>query len=200
MQHYFTANPTAAHDKRIITETLRGTEYTFVTDSGVFSKTRVDPGTRLLISALDLKPGETVADIGCGYGPIGVAAAALVAPGGKVYMVDVNERACELAMENILRNGVKNAEVICGDGLSGVPQVELDCVVSNPPIRAGKKVVYGMVDDAHRRLKPGGRLFMVAMTKQGAKTLKAHMEEVFGNAEDVEKGSGYRVIRSEKRD
>ncbi|HHV61415.1 MAG TPA: class I SAM-dependent methyltransferase [Firmicutes bacterium] len=197
VEHYYSPKPAVPRREREIRCILRGREYLFVTDSGVFSKSRIDPGTELLIEAMTISPSDIVLDLGCGYGPIGIVAAGL-AGNGRVYLVDVNERACELARGNIERNGVMNAEVRCGEGFSAVNGIVFDAILSNPPIRAGKAVVYGMVEEAAEHLRPGGRLWMVARTKQGARSLRVRIEEIFGNAREVEKGGGYRVICAEK--
>ena len=89
-EHYFTAKPGAEHRPSDFTAELKGRTYRFVTDAGVFSKGEVDFGTRLLIDCLELRPGDVVLDLGCGYGPIGVVAGDLVGPDGRVYMVEVN--------------------------------------------------------------------------------------------------------------
>ena len=109
-------------------------------------------------------------------------------------MVDINERAAELARRNLRRNGVDNAEVIVGDGFAAVPDVRFSLIVSNPPIRAGKRVVYPWVEQAYERLEPGGQLFMVARTSQGAKSLGRKIADVFGAVSEPGKGSGYRVL------
>lgn len=164
-----------------------------MTDAGVFARGRLDRGTRLLIDAVDVSEGAVVLDLGCGYGPIGIAAA-LACPTCRVYMVDVNERACELARRNASQNGVTNVEVRCGAGFRPVEGMRFDLVLSNPPIRAGKRVLFELVEEAARHLEPGGRLVMVAQTKQGAKSLLRKLGQVFPTAREVEKGGGYRVI------
>lgn len=191
--HYFTAKPRSAHRPEEVVETLRGREFVFVTDAGVFSKGRVDPGTRLLIEHLPLPASGNVLDLGCGYGPIGLAIASESAD-ARVIMVDVNERAAELARRNLRRNGIDNADVVVGDGFIAVPDRQFSLIVSNPPIRAGKRVVYPWVDEAHQRLVPGGRLLMVARTSQGAKSLARKIADVFGTVSEPGKGSGYRVL------
>lgn len=192
-EHYFTARPKAAHRPAEVVETLRGRRYVFLTDAGVFSRTRIDPGTRLLIRHLPLPAKGFVLDLGCGYGPIGLVAAA-ESPEAHVVMVDVNERAVELARRNLARNGVHNAEVIAGDGFAAAGDRRFTLVVSNPPVRAGKRVVYAWIDEAFERLEPGGRLMMVARTSQGAKSLARKIAAVFGAVTERAKGGGYRVL------
>jgi len=119
--HYFTSKPRARHNRKEFTAELRGKTYISQTDAGVFSKDEIDLGSRILIDSLDLKQGDTVLDLGCGYGPIGIAATDLVGPSGRVYLIDVNERACELARENLAKNGIRHAEVLVSDGLGALP-------------------------------------------------------------------------------
>jgi len=194
-EHYFSAQPQAARRPRTVTVALRGREYVFVTDAGVFSRGRVDKGTRLLIEHLPLPAAGPVLDLGCGYGPVGVVVAA-ESPAARVLMVDVNERAVALARENLARNGIGNASAVVGDGFGPAAGRKFSLIVSNPPIRAGKRVVYRWVEEAYRHLEPGGRLLMVARTSQGARSLAQHMAAVFGNVREVAKGGGYRVLEA----
>jgi 16S rRNA (guanine1207-N2)-methyltransferase len=194
-EHYYTNKPTAGHDEAQLSVTLRGFDLTFTTDAAVFSKQRIDFGSALLIEAMQIKPTDTVLDLGCGYGPIGIVAAKLAAE-GKVYLVDVNERATDLARRNLTANGVANAEVRVGDGLNAVPGILFDKVLTNPPIRAGKAVIYRMIDEALAQLKPGGEYWCVIQTKQGAPSMKKKLKETFGNVEDVEREAGYHVFRA----
>lgn len=193
--HYFTSRPSAEHETIEFEAELRGKIYSFRTDSGVFSKNEVDLGSRILIDALSLLKGQTVLDLGCGYGPIGMVAAELVGSTGQVYMVDVNERALDLARENLARNRIENAQVILSDGLDSVKNLNFDWVLSNPPIRAGKKVVYALLTDAYNALKPGGCLLVVIRTKQGAKSLEAYLKDLTGNCETIKKKAGFRVLK-----
>lgn len=197
-QHYFTQNPDAPHRERVITETLRGRQYRFITDTGVFSKDRVDKGTRILIETMQLPAAGKILDLGCGYGPIGVVAADL-APDCFVYLVDVNRRAVELAKRNLELNGINNAAVYLGDGFAPVAEHKFSLIVSNPPIRAGKKVIYPMMETAKEHLVEGGRLCIVIRTKQGAKSMQKHLEAVFGNLEILIIDSGYRVLQAVKK-
>lgn len=194
-EHYFTARPSTARRPEEVVETLRGREYVFLTDAGVFSKGRVDTGTRILIEHLPLPAAGDVLDVGCGYGPIGLVIAA-ESPEARVLMVDVNERAVELARRNLQRNGVANAEVVVGDGFDAVGAGRFSLIVSNPPIRAGKRVIYPWVDEAYERLEPGGKLLMVARTSQGAKSLARKIADVFGHVAEPGRGSGYRVLEA----
>lgn len=195
-EHYYTARPTSEHAPGQVRYAMPdGTVMVFATDAGVFSKERIDRGTREMLKAVVPKPGDRVLDLGCGYGPIGIVLAALE-PRAFVTMVDINERACELARRNLATNSISNAEVLCGDAFEVVGDRRFNIVVTNPPIRAGRRVLEAMVQGAHDRLADGGQLFLVIRTSQGAASMKAYMEGVFGNADEPEKGGGYRVIRS----
>lgn len=194
-EHYFTSKPTSEHKVFHFTAVLRGKEYVFQTDAGVFSRREIDRGTQLLIESLLCKEGDVVLDLGCGYGPIGIAAGDLVGPKGHVYLVDMNERAVELASENLKANQVTNGTALVSDGFRSLPEdLQFDWVVTNPPIRAGKAVVYGLLDDAYESLKPGGGLMVVIRTKQGAKSMERYLTDLFGNCETVNRGSGFRVF------
>ncbi|MDR7435132.1 MAG: class I SAM-dependent methyltransferase [Armatimonadota bacterium] len=193
--HYFTSHPVAPHHLVEIRTTLRGREFRFLTDRGVFSRGRVDRGTRLLIEAMEIDPGDIVLDLGCGYGPIGLVAATL-APRGWAYLVDVNERAVDLARRNAILNGLKNVEVRLGDGFEPVQDLLFDVILTNPPIRTGKANLSRLFQEAFLHLRPGGRFYFVARTSQGAKTLASRVQEIFGNVEEVERGGGFRVYKA----
>ena len=194
-EQYFTRKPSAAHRVLEFTALLRGRRFTFRTDSAVFSRREVDAGTRLLIDSLEVRPSESLLDLGCGYGPIGVAIAATV-EGAHVVMTDVNRRAVALARRNAAANGVA-ADVREGALYEPVAGISFDHIASNPPIRAGKAIVHGIVDGASAHLRERGSLWLVVRTQQGAPSLTQKMEDVFGNAEVVARGGGFRVLRSE---
>ena len=191
---YFDVNPDAAHDIHDLAVVLLGQKMNFYTDAGVFSKKMIDYGSQVLLSTLDFQEGESVLDVGCGYGPIGLSLAKV--QGVTVTMVDVNERALDLAKKNANRNGVE-AQIFSSDVYEAVVGV-FDHVISNPPIRAGKKVVHQVITGSFDHLKPGGDLTIVIQKKQGAPSAKTKMEETFGNCEIVKKDKGYYILRSEK--
>lgn len=174
---------------------FHGDSFTFRTDAGVFSRGHLDRGTELLLASLELGPCETILDLGCGYGAIGVVAARLVAD-GRVVLTDVNERAVDLARANLAANRISNAEVRHGALYDPVEGMAFDHIVSNPPIRAGRATVDRIVAEAPAHLFPGGSLWLVARTRQGADAIRARMAKAFGNAAIVKRGSGYKVFRS----
>ena len=109
-------------------------------------------------------------------------------------MTDVNARAAELSRRNLSANGVQ-AEVVQGDGFEHVAGT-FDAIVTNPPIRAGKAVIYGLFDQAKERLAPGGALYIVIRKQQGAPSALKHLKEVYGDAEVIDRSSGFWVLRA----
>jgi 16S rRNA (guanine1207-N2)-methyltransferase len=197
-EHYYSSKPEVAHDRRTIEAYLRGHKFRFTSDAGVFSKQDVDYGSKVLIEAMEITAQDTVLDVGCGYGPIGLTAAKLAAY-GHVTMIDVNERAVELASENAKINGIGNVTVIQSDIYSNIPKVEsFDKVLTNPPIRAGKAVVHAVFEGAHALLKPGGELWIVIQKKQGAPSAKEKLVQLFATVEEVTKDKGYRIYKAVK--
>lgn len=196
-EHYYSKNPTAAHDVHRVEETLRGRKFTFVTDAGVFSKKGVDYGSKALIAAMELPEGASVLDVGCGYGPIGLTAASVI-PRGKVTMVDINERAIELSRQNAEKNGITNVEILQSDMLSEVMDRKFDIVLTNPPIRAGKETVHRIFEQAYEVLNPGGSLWIVIQKKQGAPSAFAKLESLFSKVSEIGKDKGYRIIKAVK--
>lgn len=195
--HYYSKRPETAHERRSLETVLRGRSYRFVSDSGVFSKQGIDYGSRVLIEAMQLPAQASVLDVGCGYGPIGLAAAALVSE-GHVTMVDINERAVQLAIENAERNGVKNVTVKQSDLFAEVKNERFDVILTNPPIRAGKETVHTIFELAYEHLNEGGTLWVVIQKKQGAPSASAKIESLFGHVEEVTKDKGYRILKAKK--
>lgn len=195
--HYYTENPDTPHNLESWRFTLLGKEFTFATDSGVFSRDTVDYGSRVLIDSFDAEeiPAGTILDVGCGYGPIGLSIAS--ATDHPVEMIDINARAVALAQKNAFANDV-NADIHQSNIYEDLHQTEYAAVLSNPPIRAGKKVVHEILSGAYPLLKEGGTLTIVIQKKQGAPSAQKRMQEVFGNAEIVTKDKGYYIIKSVK--
>ncbi|EMF0276023.1 class I SAM-dependent methyltransferase [Enterococcus hirae] len=197
--HYYSQEPTTEHDFEQWSFELKGKNFQFVTDSGVFSRETVDFGSRVLIDTFnweELPSDGKILDVGCGYGPIGLAIA--FASQRFVEMVDINSRAVELAQGNANRNGIKQVDIHQSNIYEAVHEETYAAIVSNPPIRAGKKVVHEILTEAYPRLKSGGTLTIVIQKKQGAPSAKSKMAETFGNAEIVHKEKGYYIIKSIK--
>lgn len=191
---YYAENPDSAHDIHELKVTLLGQSFTFLTDSGVFSKKMVDYGSQVLLNTLDFEKGKTLLDLGCGYGPLGISLAKV--HGVKPTMVDINNRAIDLAKQNGQKNGVE-ADIFQSNIYEKVNGT-FDYIISNPPIRAGKQVVHTIISESINYLKVDGNLTIVIQKKQGAPSAKAKMEEVFGNVEILKRDKGYYILRSEK--
>ena len=191
--HYYTAEPSSAHHPGEVRFCYGGREMVFATDSGVFSRRELDRGTEVLLAALPEAIDGPVLDMGCGYGAIGVAVGARW-PELSVIMADVNRRACDLARENARRNGV-DAEVLESDGYAALAGRRFATILQNPPIRAGKTVIYRMFADGAKSLLPGGQLFLVIRKQQGAPSAMSYLATLFAEVAAVEKKSGYWVLR-----
>lgn len=172
----------------------------FQTDHGVFSRNEVDEGSRLLIESISFQRGGTMLDLGCGYGVVGIALAAAI-PDWQVWMVDINARAVELSRYNAKVNGVESrVHVLQSDGCSALSSdLSFDAIALNPPIRAGKSVVFGLYQEAVERLKDGGTLYVVIQKKQGAASSEKRLLELGFEVSVVAKDKGYRVYACKKK-
>lgn len=190
---YYTADPSSQSRPVACAFPYRGYGLSFMTDAGVFSKGELDQGTRLLLDALPALKGD-VLDLGCGWGAIGVSLAK-ANPDCHVVMADVNHRALGLSRDNLTRNGVQ-AEVIESDGMAALMDRRFDAVVTNPPIRAGKQVIYKMFADGASCLKPGGALYLVIRKQQGAESCMKYLKTLFAQVEKISKSSGFWVLKA----
>ena len=193
-ESYYTNNPTSEHEERHFTSVFMGRTLAFETDAGVFSKQHIDPGSEILCKSLPELYGR-VLDMGCGWGAMTVMTLARF-PALDVTMADVNERALDLAVRNVQKNGMQ-AKAVLSDGFERV-EGEFDAVMTNPPIRAGKAVIYRMFEDAKAHLAEGGRLFLVIRKQQGAPSALKFLKELYAEAETIERDGGYWVIACRK--
>ncbi len=191
---YYTRVPKSESRPRDFSWTWRGNALTFRTDAGVFSRGEVDDGTKLLLDALPEEMTGDVLDLGCGWGAIGVSVGKNW-PEVKVTMADVNLRALELAGGNAERNGVQ-AECLESDGMSALAGRTFDAVITNPPIRAGKQVIYRMFADAAESLKPDGKLYLVIRKQQGAESCMKYLATLYGKVEKISRSGGFWVIQA----
>lgn len=197
MSHYYTNDNNLKSDVRFIEYTYKGNVIKYAVDNGVFSKDRVDFGTNVLLNSLpEFKNNAKILDVGCGYGAIGLP----LAKSNKTFevdMVDVNLRAIELVKKNITYNIINNAVVFESNLYDNVNR-KYDYIISNPPIRAGKDVVHGVVIGGYDHLNDGGEIIVVIQKKQGAPSMEKKMEEVFGNVSILNKENGYFILMSKK--
>ena len=179
--------------KMVKTESfILGKKFVFFTDNGVFSKDGLDFGSRLLLESIPLEEvGGKVLDMGCGYGVFGIVLNKITSC--EVDMVDVNLRAMHLAEINIKENhciGVNVFESNCYSSINS----KYSSIVTNPPIRAGKSVVYDIVMNARDYLEENGHLFIVIRKEQGAKSLIVDLEKIY-NVEVLNKKKGFFIIK-----
>lgn|SRR3989338_9144745 len=194
MEHYFSEKQESKLKKKKISAFLRGNKLEFYTGSGVFSKNRIDRGTELLIESAIIKPSGKVLDLGAGYGAVGIAVAKAF-PKCDAVLSDVNERAVELAEENVKLNNLKNVETIKSSFFENINE-NFDAILLNPPQTAGKDVCFRMIEESSQHLNRNGTLQVVARHNKGGKTLEKKMAEVFGNVQTIAKGGGYRIYLS----
>ncbi len=193
---YFENNENLTSNINELTYYFRKTKMRFLSDNGVFSKGGIDFGSSLLLRTIDVKDAKTLLDVGCGYGTIGLTIAK-TNPECYVEMVDVNLRAINLAKQNMTLNEIKNAEIFASNIYENVTK-KYDVVVSNPPIRAGKKVVHEISLGSFEKLNDGGKYYAVIQKKQGAESLYKALQTVFPIVEVIEKDKGYWIIKAEK--
>jgi len=194
--HYYTRNPASESRPVDCDYVYRGIPLAFRTDAGVFSKGEVDDGTDLLLKSLPEEMAGDILDLGCGWGVIGICVARRW-PETRVTMADVNLRALELARGNAERN---RAEVHCleSDGMEALKGSRFDAVITNPPIRAGKQVIYRMFADAEECLRPGGSLILVIRKQQGAESCLRYLQTLFPKVEKTAKSGGFWVLTATK--
>lgn len=194
--HYFTHQPlTTTADQEVHWQVcaVSGVELQLATSAGVFATHGLDPGSRLLLQTALLDTDGWVCDLGCGWGPVGCFVAA-THPAVRVAMVDINLQATRLTMLNLQRNALHNAFVWCGDGLTACAAGWCGTVLTNPPVRAGNAAMGRLFDDGWRALRPGGKLWLVLRTMQGAASWQRRLQAQFGNCELMARKKGYQVF------
>ena len=190
MGYYFDKETNVKSNEIITRAKINDKYYTFKTDNNVFSKHGLDFGTRTLLESLSIKKlSGDVLDFGCGYGPIGIYIASIT--NCSVDMIDINNRALNLALDNAKLNGVK-VNIFESNIYDNVTK-KYDYIISNPPIRVGKKVLYEILFKAKDYLKKGGELWIVINKNQGAKTTIKDLKEKY-DVEVKNKNKGFYII------
>ena len=202
MNHYFSEKPEIKSEKRIIKYTIQNKKFEFITDNGVFSKSKVDFGTDLMLNEflkknMNLKSeGIKILDIGCGYGVVSVILKSFYSE-ASVTLSDVNERALELSEENLKKYNINDYEIIKSNAFEKI-EGKFDVILSNPPIRAGKDTIFKIYTEAYEHLNKDGEFYCVIQTKHGAKSTQKKLVEIFGNCDTVTIDGGYRIFLSKK--
>lgn len=199
-QMYFASNPNTAHDEHVVDYHVDGIDLKFNTDAGVFSKMRVDYGSGVLIKTMHEVdfPSAGILDVGTGYGPMGLFAAKFW-PEQTVEMVDVNERGLTLAKRNAQLNYIANVQIYSSDVYAQVDKAKkFGLIITNPPIRAGKKVVSEILSGAFAHLVDQGILLVVIQKKQGEPSARKLLQKIFGNCEILKRDKGYYVLKAQK--
>lgn len=196
--HYYSKQPTSKSKRQTFATRLGSEQYSFTSDAGVFAKDEVDFGTRLLIEEF-VTPDVAgdMLDIGCGYGPIGIALGRLN-PDRNIRMIDINERAISLAKENVAENNTPNVTVEQSDFLEMEEVPEFAAILTNPPIRAGKDIVHGIFERSAEVLSSKGEFWIVIQRKQGAPSAERKLRTLFETVEVVTREKGYVILRSVK--
>ncbi len=192
-EQYYTPDPTCASRPAACHFSWRGQVMRFTTDAGVFSRGELDKGTKLLLDALPDLHGR-VLDLGCGWGAIGVTVGKKY-PDTDVTMADVNHRALALAKDNAEKNGV-SLRCLESDGMAALMTEKFDTVMTNPPIRAGKQVIYRMFADIATCLAPGGSLYLVIRKQQGAESCMKYLKTLYAQVEKLSRSEGFWVLKA----
>lgn len=197
MNQYFDDNRHLKSNRKEISFRFWCFNYSFIVDHGVFSKDEVDTGSQILLNQVLTQPlGAKILDLGCGYGPIGIILKTHFKE-SYIEMVDVNPRALELAKENAIHNNIE-ANIHLSNAFEDIETKDFTAIVVNPPIRAGKIIIYKMFQTSFEHLQIGGCLWVVIRKSHGAQSAKKKIEEVYGNCEIVKKEKGFYVLCAKK--
>jgi 16S rRNA (guanine1207-N2)-methyltransferase len=193
MGHYFENNPPETIKEYTVSYTLQGRSFSFIASSGIFAKQGLDAGSRMLINVLlqDTLSG-TCLDLGCGYGPVGLTLASLN-PKLTLTLADVNERAVIDARHNAQRLGLTNLQILTSDGFQELTQ-NFDVIAFNPPIRAGKKTIYRLYQEAKQHLNPNGSFYLVIRKDKGAESHETYLLTLFSKVLRRDRDKGYLVL------
>jgi 16S rRNA (guanine1207-N2)-methyltransferase len=192
-QQYFAEQPAARRRPGLVHVVTPDLHLELATDSGMFSPSRLDPGTRLLLDTAPPPPADgNLLDLGSGYGPLALVLGAR-SPGARVWAVDVNTRALELCSANAERAGLANVRCAAPDD-PAVPAA-FGLIWSNPPIRIGKPALHALLATWLARLEPAAAAYLVVQRHLGSDSLQRWLESTGWPAERVAARSGYRVLR-----
>ena len=196
MSQYFDNDKNIKSERKIIKFNFDNKLFSIYSDNGVFSKDRFDYGTRVLLNSVDIdKLSGNVLDLGCGLGVVGIILGTFN-KGINIDMVDINERAIDLAKNNLVLNNIK-ANVFVSDIYSNIDN-KYDFIITNPPIRAGKNVIRGFLLGSYDYLKDDGILYFVMRKDHGVKSMIGELSVKF-NTSIVNKDKGFYVVLCTKK-
>lgn len=199
MQHYFIDKPHKESDFFEFSDTVLDMELCFRSCDSIFSKNKIDEGTKTLIETIVKKIPITGSclDVGCGLGAISIAL--IKKFGVKFDMIDVNGTAVSLSKQNLIKNNVqKNATAFISNGFENVKD-NYDNIVSNPPIKTGKQLLFSLMADSFKHLNENGNLILVIRKDHGMESLKKYITTLFGNCEIANRNRGYYILHAVKK-
>ncbi|MFB6888361.1 class I SAM-dependent methyltransferase [Kitasatospora sp. NPDC056327] len=195
--HYFTGAPEVASERRPITVTLPDLTLELTTDAGVFSRARLDPGTRILLeNAPPPRVRGPILDVGCGYGPIALTWASR-RKRLPVWAVDVNSRALDLVRHNADALGLGNVQAALPEEVPA--ELRFAAIYSNPPIRIGKAALRRLLEQWLGRLTPDGSAFLVVQKHLGSDSLQKWLNEQGWPTTRVTSVNGFRILEARPR-
>ncbi|MHA1155053.1 MAG: class I SAM-dependent methyltransferase [Candidatus Heimdallarchaeota archaeon] len=198
--HYFSEKPSTTGKTTTIQTHQLGNRLSFKSQSGIFGWMKVDTGSELLLNNLTIpkEADQTILDLGCGYGFLGIALAKAY-PKNNFVLTDINELAARLARENCKTNKVlQNTQVYQGNLYEPIKNDLYDTIITNPPLMAGKKILKEIIDNSIKHLKKQGSIQLVVPKKKGLVSMQKMLEGVYGTYQVLAKGSGFWVLKSEK--
>ena len=192
MDHYFTNSENLKSEIKYLHYSYNEEDFTFLSDNGVFSKSHLDYGSKYLLETFlkNYHDSGSVLDVGCGYGFMGLVIAKVLS--SSVTMVDVNKRALHLAERNASENKIKNVQILESNVYENVTG-KYDVIITNPPVRAGKKVLIDILEGAKEHLNENGSLWYVLRKDQGAKSMEKYLEKIY-KIENVSKSNGFYIF------
>lgn len=192
-EHYFSEKPTSELKIIEIKGYIFDEEIKLLSASGLFSKDRIDKGSKLLIEKSIIKNNSSVLDLGCGYGVVGICITKKY--NTNTTFTDINERAIELTKKNCKIHKIKNYSIIQSNSFQNIKE-KFDTILLNPPQTAGKELCFEMISTSKNFLNMGGSLQIVARHKKGGESLSKYMQEIFGNLSTNAKSGGFRIYIS----
>ncbi len=199
LRHYFIDRERADDEFFSFHDSIQGMELVIHSASDIFSKSMIDAGTRTLIDTVveneKIAPSMRVLDLACGYGIIGICMSKIF--GCETMMCDINSTAVDLAKINASENDCSKISAVVSDGLDNIDGT-FDYIISNPPIKVGKEVLYKILDATISHLNPSGKLYLVIRKDHGMQSVREHLASIFGNCSIVRRNKGYYILSCTK--